>query len=113
MTEYQPPQIAEGEWFELVDNGLAGKAVPCTKSVNVFVICGFRYLRDGAPCLGSPRKIRRIWPVPTNPAEVVVDLRQMAAEVGAAAPRTAARKATVTALDEAADLVAKRLGVEC
>lgn len=108
--------IEEGQWYELIDNGLAGKAVPCHQSENVFVICGFRYKVNGYPCLGAPRKIRRIWPVQTDPAEVVAELRAKASDAETRKEKNkdheiwrAEDYAQQAAFSNAADLVQEKL----
>ncbi len=106
--------IVEGAWYELLDNGIAGRAFRSGLDAKVFTICGYRYDGDGTAWLGSPRQIRQVFPSIETVAELgrelVRELRQRscaAVNGGEVEDRSKA-----AAYDEAADLIVAKLGVD-
>ncbi len=97
--------IVEGAWYKLVHNFSAGEALKLPDGS--FAICGYRYHSDAKPFLGSPSEILRVYLVPTDPAEVVAELRGRAVWY-----ETAFEDALAEVLDQAADLVSEKLGFQ-
>ena len=68
------PPLVEGAYYERED-GSIGRA---TILYGFAHVCGDAYKLDGARVFARPRLIRRVWPVHTDPAEVVNELHEAA-----------------------------------
>lgn len=106
--------IVEGAWYELLDNGIAGRAFRSGLDAKVFTICGYRYDGDGTAWLGSPRQIRQVFPSIETVAELgrelVRELRQRSCAAVNGGETEDRSKAA--AYDDAADLIAAKLDVD-
>lgn len=106
--------IVEGAWYLLEENFMAGQALQCGEC-GTYRICGFEYRANGDACLGSPRKIRQVHLVPTDPAEVVAELRRKHQEAQRSLtgfPTSEYFTGLRDGHEISADLVAAKLGVK-
>jgi hypothetical protein len=105
--------IVKGAYYERED-GSIGRA---TILYGFAHVCGDAYKLDGARVFARPRLIRRVYIVPTDPAELVAELRRRADAVLADNTEETDELIEETwtaeedAIRSAADLVAEKLGV--
>lgn len=112
--------IVEGAYYERQDKEVVGPATPSEPigAPGCYNLSGYDYDGSGFHPIEEYRLTRRVWLVPTDPAEVIAELRQ---KETAAAERKESNKghdiwvaedyAQQAAFHNAANLVAQKLGV--
>jgi hypothetical protein len=102
--------IVEGAWYEREDGSVGRCGAPNSGFVHVL---NDPYRRDSGERVydNTPRLTRRVYITPTDPAEVVADIRRSADETEAHFGADDAQ-ATVMLMRGIADLVAENLGVK-
>ena len=114
MTLKEP--IVEGAYYEREDGQVFGPAAPVADWPGYWLLCGVEFWCDGRESASDdfPRLTRRVYLVPTDPAEVVAELRVKAAVADARHNESGDSRALgeYVGLFEAADLVAEKLGVK-
>lgn len=105
--------IVEGAWYEREDGSVGRCGAPNSGFVHVL---NDPYRRDSGERVydNTPRLTRRVYITPTDPAEVVAELRARSDRARGMRAKllTNLYGDRVDALEEAADLVAKKLGVK-
>ena len=110
--------IVEGAYYEREDGQVVGPpARHSIEGLDVWTLDDWCYMENGAAFADhAPRLKRRVYLVPTDPAEVVAELRERSCEAQQRSSRgygdaPSYHSGREEAYDRAADLVASKLGV--
>ena len=103
--------IVEGAYYEREDGVF--KAARVIGHPDRSVLGGELYWSSGANWLfGTPRLTRRVWLVPTDPADVVAELRRISDRIdGCRHVDDMLSLGQIQGLDQAVDVVVEKLGV--
>jgi hypothetical protein len=106
--------VKPGTFWLREDGSVVGPASECSEWPGYYWLSGYRYHAAGITSIYA-RTPEEVWPVPTDPAEVVAELRERS-EVESKSGRfsydtkEAYHDGREQAYESAADLVAERIG---